>query len=354
MSVLRPCLALVLVACVTATLMAAQRAVPAAIRNFLKVDAAVVALVHVRVIDGTGAPARDDQTLVIRDGNIAAIGSSASTAVPPECDGDRWHGQDRDARARDAARALLLPDRPERLRPARPELHAPVSRRWRDDDADRRQRERGDGHHARADERVWAAGGAGDRRDGAIPQRSEHVPADARARRRRRRAAAGELLGRRWARRRSRRTCRSRAHSSARRSTRRTSAGSRSPVICARSLTPRRRLSASTTSSTDSWPPPTSWPTSSRTSVPGQSAGQQTIAALDPYGEPFRALVKTLVDRKVALTSTLHGLRDVHARPADAAGPRRADAAASRAVRAVVRAHRVESRNRSMRRCFRR
>jgi enamidase len=38
---------------------------------------------------------------------------------------------------------------------------------------------------------------------------------------------------------------------------------------------------------------------------PGQAAGQQTIAALDPASEPFRALVKTLVDRKIALTSTL-------------------------------------------------
>ena len=38
---------------------------------------------------------------------------------------------------------------------------------------------------------------------------------------------------------------------------------------------------------------------------PGQAAGQRTVAALDENGEPFRALVKTLVDRKVALTSTL-------------------------------------------------
>jgi enamidase len=38
---------------------------------------------------------------------------------------------------------------------------------------------------------------------------------------------------------------------------------------------------------------------------PGQGQGQQTIAALDPEGEPFKALVKTLIDRKVALTSTL-------------------------------------------------
>jgi enamidase len=38
---------------------------------------------------------------------------------------------------------------------------------------------------------------------------------------------------------------------------------------------------------------------------PGQGAGQQTITALDETGEPFRALVKKLIDRRVALTSTL-------------------------------------------------
>jgi enamidase len=38
---------------------------------------------------------------------------------------------------------------------------------------------------------------------------------------------------------------------------------------------------------------------------PGQGRGQQSIAALDESGEPFKALVKKLVDRKVALTSTL-------------------------------------------------
>ena len=38
---------------------------------------------------------------------------------------------------------------------------------------------------------------------------------------------------------------------------------------------------------------------------PGQAAGQRTVATLDENGEPFTALVKTLVDRKVALTSTL-------------------------------------------------
>lgn len=51
-------------------------------RPYLKVDGTVIAITHVRVIDGTGAPARPDQTLVLRDGNIAAMGAAASTAVP--------------------------------------------------------------------------------------------------------------------------------------------------------------------------------------------------------------------------------------------------------------------------------
>jgi enamidase len=53
-----------------------------AVRQYVSVDTAVLALTHVRVIDGTGAPARADQTIVIRDGRIAAVGPAASTQVP--------------------------------------------------------------------------------------------------------------------------------------------------------------------------------------------------------------------------------------------------------------------------------
>jgi imidazolonepropionase-like amidohydrolase len=56
---------------------------PNAPANFIKVQSPVVAIAHARVIDGTGAPARDDQTIVIRDGNIAEVGPAASTTVPP-------------------------------------------------------------------------------------------------------------------------------------------------------------------------------------------------------------------------------------------------------------------------------
>jgi len=55
---------------------------PNAIANFVKVNAPVVALTHVRVIDGTGAPARDNQTIVIRDGSIAEIGDASQVAAP--------------------------------------------------------------------------------------------------------------------------------------------------------------------------------------------------------------------------------------------------------------------------------
>jgi imidazolonepropionase-like amidohydrolase len=53
-----------------------------AVRAYVSTDAPVIALTHVRVIDGTGAAPREDQTVIIRDGNIAAIGSFASTPVP--------------------------------------------------------------------------------------------------------------------------------------------------------------------------------------------------------------------------------------------------------------------------------
>ncbi len=62
----------------------AQRpAIADAVRPFVSVDEAVVALTNARVIDGTGTPAREGQTLVLRDGRIAAVGPAASTAVPP-------------------------------------------------------------------------------------------------------------------------------------------------------------------------------------------------------------------------------------------------------------------------------
>jgi len=46
-------------------------------QQFIRVEAAVIALTHVRVIDGTGAAPLEDQTIVITDGKIQSIASTA-------------------------------------------------------------------------------------------------------------------------------------------------------------------------------------------------------------------------------------------------------------------------------------
>src|SRR5436190_2126959 len=64
-------------------LVAAQRpTLSLAVKQYVAVDTPVVALTHVRVIDGTGAAPKEDQTLIIRDGNIVALGAARSTRVP--------------------------------------------------------------------------------------------------------------------------------------------------------------------------------------------------------------------------------------------------------------------------------
>ena len=53
-----------------------------AARPYVTVDTPVVAITHVRVIDGTGAAPRNDQTVVIQDGRIQAIGPAATLRPP--------------------------------------------------------------------------------------------------------------------------------------------------------------------------------------------------------------------------------------------------------------------------------
>jgi enamidase len=53
------------------------------VRQFVRSDAAVIALTNARVIDGTGAAARDGQTVLIQDGKIAALGATGSVTIPP-------------------------------------------------------------------------------------------------------------------------------------------------------------------------------------------------------------------------------------------------------------------------------
>ncbi|MGH9873494.1 MAG: amidohydrolase family protein [Pyrinomonadaceae bacterium] len=53
-------------------------------QQFIRAEARLVALTHVRVIDGTGAAPREDQTIVIADGKIQSIAPSATTNVPAD------------------------------------------------------------------------------------------------------------------------------------------------------------------------------------------------------------------------------------------------------------------------------
>ena len=54
------------------------------VRQYVSVDAPVVALRHVRVIDGTGAAPRDDQTIVIAGGVIRDVGDAGAVTVPAD------------------------------------------------------------------------------------------------------------------------------------------------------------------------------------------------------------------------------------------------------------------------------
>lgn len=53
----------------------------AEVRKFIQYEQPLIALTHVRVIDGTGAPAQEDRTVVLRDGRIDAV-TDAKIAPP--------------------------------------------------------------------------------------------------------------------------------------------------------------------------------------------------------------------------------------------------------------------------------
>ncbi len=73
-------------ASLTATPVVAQSAssLSPAVREVVSVSAPVVALTHVQVVDGTGAPPALDQTIVIANGTIRAVGDAGTVRVPPD------------------------------------------------------------------------------------------------------------------------------------------------------------------------------------------------------------------------------------------------------------------------------
>jgi len=53
-----------------------------AVREYVAVDAATVALTHVQLVDGTGAAPKADQTIVFSGGKILAVGPASSVVIP--------------------------------------------------------------------------------------------------------------------------------------------------------------------------------------------------------------------------------------------------------------------------------
>ena len=186
--------AALLVSIVDFTLVAQPR-LSDAVEAFVKVDAPVVALTNVRVIDGTGAPARANQTVVIR---TATSRLSATRAIQPPAG----------ATTIDLTGKSVMPG----LVMVHEHLYYPT----------------GPGVYGQLGEsfiRLYLAGGVttmrtggnvngfmdlklkrlidagqrarpGDRCDRAVSERAQYLHADARAERAGRRAAAGGVLGR--------------------------------------------------------------------------------------------------------------------------------------------------------------
>lgn len=73
--------ALMVVSCATCF---AQPQPQPTIKDFIRVQSPVIALEHVCVIDGTGATAKADQTVIISGGKITAIGNAGVVPVPPD------------------------------------------------------------------------------------------------------------------------------------------------------------------------------------------------------------------------------------------------------------------------------
>ena len=76
-------IAILLAASLAGALLAQEKSALSPItRAYVAIDAKVIALQHVRVIDGTGAPAPENQTVIIENGNIREIGPDGSVKIP--------------------------------------------------------------------------------------------------------------------------------------------------------------------------------------------------------------------------------------------------------------------------------
>jgi len=88
---MRKVLVAILTAIALSSVLAAQTLSPE-VRAFVKVDAPVIALTHVRVIDGTGAPVLEDQTLILSHGKIESVSDAATAVIPKDAQPFDLHG----------------------------------------------------------------------------------------------------------------------------------------------------------------------------------------------------------------------------------------------------------------------
>lgn len=65
-------------------LVAQPRELSPEVRAFVSVDDPLVALTGARLVDGSGAPVREAQTIVVREGLVEAVGSAGSVTVPAD------------------------------------------------------------------------------------------------------------------------------------------------------------------------------------------------------------------------------------------------------------------------------
>jgi imidazolonepropionase-like amidohydrolase len=82
----------VFICCLIAAGVASGQTLSPQVRSFVKMDAPTVALTHVRVIDGTGAAAREDQTIILSHGKIESVSDAASASVPKDAQVLDLHG----------------------------------------------------------------------------------------------------------------------------------------------------------------------------------------------------------------------------------------------------------------------
>jgi imidazolonepropionase-like amidohydrolase len=74
----------VLLPCARTTPAQSSRILSPEVQQYVRVSVPVVALTHVRVIDGTGAAPRENQTVIISGDKIQSIGDASSATVPSD------------------------------------------------------------------------------------------------------------------------------------------------------------------------------------------------------------------------------------------------------------------------------